>query len=231
MKSPLDEIFKSLSSLKEELNEQNKVNVKKRNLEKVKQFLLERKGLLNEDFKSQEQIYINQGNEPQIVKSYIERFRKIKDKNYRQLNDQVGGLENVKDRKNIDSYKTFKELETIVKKIQQGSLGDAYESFNKHFAKYSGGTALVQSSLDLCNEESLRNLIIVSDEVSWKEGSNLTGSISELSSKLSNKNSPEKSSERLFTSFSAAGSTRSSLRKRWSAGKRRSYLLLSNWVA
>ena len=49
MKSPLDEIFKSLGLLQEELNEQNKVNVKKRNLEKVKQFLLEKKGFLDEE--------------------------------------------------------------------------------------------------------------------------------------------------------------------------------------
>jgi hypothetical protein len=49
MKSPIDEIFKSLDSLKEELNEQNKVNVKKRNLEKVKRFLLEKELLLEKD--------------------------------------------------------------------------------------------------------------------------------------------------------------------------------------
>jgi hypothetical protein len=54
MNSPLDEIFKSLGSLKEELNEQNKVNVKKRNLEKVKRFLLERKTLLKEEVIPQE---------------------------------------------------------------------------------------------------------------------------------------------------------------------------------
>lgn len=48
MDSPVNEIFKSLSSLKEELNEQNKVNLKQKNLEKVKQFLLERK-LLKEN--------------------------------------------------------------------------------------------------------------------------------------------------------------------------------------
>jgi len=72
------------------------------------------KQFLDEDFKSQEQNYIKQGIRPQIVKSYIERFKTIRDKNYRQLNDQIHGLENVKDRKNIDSYKTFKELETIV---------------------------------------------------------------------------------------------------------------------
>ena len=101
----------SLTSLQKELNEQK---LKQKNLEKVKQFLFERKGFLDEDFKSQEQNYIKQGNDPQIVKTYIERFRKIRDKNYKQLNDQIGGLENVRDRKNIDSYKTFKELETIV---------------------------------------------------------------------------------------------------------------------
>lgn len=82
-----------------------------------------------------------------------------------------------------------KELSKIVKKIQDGCLNEAYELFNKHFAKYSGGTALVQSAIDLCDADAeLKNLIIISDEVSWKEGSNLEGSISELSKKLSNKN-------------------------------------------
>jgi len=37
--SPLNEIFNSLSSLKDELNEQNKENVKAKNLNKVKQYL------------------------------------------------------------------------------------------------------------------------------------------------------------------------------------------------
>jgi len=88
-----------------------------------------------------------------------------------------------------DLNKDIKELENIVKKIQQGSFGDAYAAFNKHFEKYSGGTALVQSATDLCDEdEEIKNLIIISDEVSWVEGKNLTGSISELSKKLSNKN-------------------------------------------
>jgi hypothetical protein len=81
------------------------------------------------------------------------------------------------------------ELANVVKKIQQGSFKDAYEAFDKHFAKYSGGTALVQSAKDLCDEDAeLKNLIIISDEISWKEGSDLTSHISELSKKLSNKN-------------------------------------------
>lgn len=47
MKSPLDEIFKSLTSLQGELNEQNKENVKKSNLEKVNNFI--KKKILNEN--------------------------------------------------------------------------------------------------------------------------------------------------------------------------------------
>ena len=88
-----------------------------------------------------------------------------------------------------DLNKDEKELSKVVKKIQEGCIAEAYDLFNKHFAKYSGGTALVQSASDLCDEDKeLRNLIIISDEVSWKEGHNLEGSISELSKKLSNKN-------------------------------------------
>jgi len=88
-----------------------------------------------------------------------------------------------------DLNKDEKELANIVKKIQQGSFSDAYKAFNIHFDKHSGGTALVQSASDLCDQdEEIKNLIIISDEVSWKEGHNLEGSISELSKKLNNKN-------------------------------------------
>jgi hypothetical protein len=109
IETPMNEIFKSLTSLQEELKKQ-------KNLEKVKQFLLEKKGFISEDFKSQEQNYINQGFNRNIVKSYIERFRKIKDKNYKQIDSQDlnDTLKNVKDRRNIDSYKTFEQLETFV---------------------------------------------------------------------------------------------------------------------
>ncbi len=39
MKTPLDEIFKSLTSLQENLNEENKKNIKQRNLDKIENYL------------------------------------------------------------------------------------------------------------------------------------------------------------------------------------------------
>ena len=82
-----------------------------------------------------------------------------------------------------------KTLNDVVKKIQQGSFKDAFDVFDKHFQKYSGGTALVQSAIDLCDKnKEIKNLILVSDEISWKEGSDLRSNIADLSKKLSGKN-------------------------------------------
>ena len=47
MKTPLEELFNSFDNLKKELNEQNKENVKKKNLEKVNNFI--KKKMLNEN--------------------------------------------------------------------------------------------------------------------------------------------------------------------------------------
>jgi hypothetical protein len=47
MKTPLEELFNSFNNLKIELNEQNKENVKKSNLEKVNNFI--KKKILNEN--------------------------------------------------------------------------------------------------------------------------------------------------------------------------------------
>jgi len=81
------------------------------------------------------------------------------------------------------------QLRKVVEKIQNGSIQEAYKLFNKHFEEHSGGTALLESAMKLCDDDSeIKNLIIISDEVSWKEGSDLRGSISELSKKLANKN-------------------------------------------
>ncbi len=47
MKTPLEELFNSFNNLKKELNEQNKENVKRNNLEKVNNFI--KKKMLNEN--------------------------------------------------------------------------------------------------------------------------------------------------------------------------------------
>jgi hypothetical protein len=74
MNSPLNEIFESLTSLKEELTSQNKENLKQKNLEKVKQFLLERE-LLSE--KDNRQVIVNKLGLPQEVADFA---HKISDK-------------------------------------------------------------------------------------------------------------------------------------------------------
>ena len=82
----------------------------------------ERKHILSlynlvEDFKSQKIKFIEQGYDEQIVNKYLNNFREIKDKKYKvAANAEIDNL-NVpigNDRFNIDNYKTFKELESLV---------------------------------------------------------------------------------------------------------------------
>jgi hypothetical protein len=71
--------------------------------------------LLNEDFKSQTQKFISQNYEPEIVKSYIERFKHIRDNKYREaLNPDLNIDVPVEKRFDIDAYKTFQALEIFV---------------------------------------------------------------------------------------------------------------------
>jgi hypothetical protein len=71
--------------------------------------------LLNEDFKSQTQNFIKQGYSADIVKDYIERFKYIRDKNFKELySDKIDIPVAKEQRNNIDSYKQFNHLETIV---------------------------------------------------------------------------------------------------------------------
>lgn len=73
------------------------------------------KDLLNEDFKSQTQKFISQGYEPEIVRSYIEKFKYIRDGKYREaLNPDLNINVPVEKRFDIDAYPTFNSLETLV---------------------------------------------------------------------------------------------------------------------
>jgi len=73
------------------------------------------KDLLNEDFKTQTQKFISQGYDAEIVKSYIDKFKHIRDAKYREaLNPELNINVPVEKRFEIDAYPTFNALETLV---------------------------------------------------------------------------------------------------------------------
>ena len=76
--------------------------------------ILSEEQLLNEDFKTQRDKFIQQGIEPDAVDYYLNTFKNIKDKKYKQINDPIPNLEHIKDRTNIDAFKIWKELEDFV---------------------------------------------------------------------------------------------------------------------
>ena len=79
-----------------------------------KEWLLTEEQIFNEDFKTQREKFIQQGIQPPAVDYYLNNFKIIKDKKYKQINDPIKGLEHIKDRTNIDAYKIWKELEDFV---------------------------------------------------------------------------------------------------------------------
>jgi lambda repressor-like predicted transcriptional regulator len=76
--------------------------------------ILSEEQLFNEDFKTQREKFIQQGIEPDAVDYYLNTFKNIKDKKYKQINDPIPNLEHIKDRTNIDAFKIWKELEDFV---------------------------------------------------------------------------------------------------------------------
>jgi hypothetical protein len=86
-----------------------------------------------------------------------------------------------------DSLRTLKE-EALVKYIKSGQLKKAHDVLEERFKKFAGGTAL----LDSIEQASTNNLIagtliVVSDEVSWKEGGDLRGKVDEIDKMLKGK--------------------------------------------
>ena len=79
-----------------------------------KQWLLSEEQIFNEDFKTQREKFIQQGIEPDAVDYYLNTFKTIKDKKYKQINDPIPNLDHIKDRTNIDAFKIWKELEDFV---------------------------------------------------------------------------------------------------------------------
>ncbi len=100
MKTPLDELFNSFNNLKKELNEQNKENIKRKNLEKVKQFLLEKFGAEN--------IYSSVEATTKALKSIMDDFNAYIGRNF---NDESGG-------KSISSHQKMRHARNrLIKKL------------------------------------------------------------------------------------------------------------------
>lgn len=73
--------------------------------------------LLMEDFKSQRKKFIEQGYEPGIVDTYLKDFDEIRKSKFKEAREsEIQGLNVPKGdaRFNVDSYKTFRELEILV---------------------------------------------------------------------------------------------------------------------
>ena len=79
-----------------------------------KEWLLSEERIFNEDFKTQREKFIQQGIEPEKVDYYLDKFEMFKDKKYKEINDPIKGLEHIKDKTNINAYKTFQELKILV---------------------------------------------------------------------------------------------------------------------
>ena len=71
--------------------------------------------LITEDFKTQTKKFITQGYDLEIVKTYIDKFKHIRDKKFKELFDPEVRVEVPVDRRqDIDAYKNFHDLEIIV---------------------------------------------------------------------------------------------------------------------
>jgi hypothetical protein len=92
-------------------------------------FLGENYNSLNEDFNSQKIKFINQGYDEKIVNRYIEDFKELRNKKFKEAKDaNIEGLRVPagESRFNIDNYQTFKELELIVDYVAgQRNFGSA----------------------------------------------------------------------------------------------------------
>lgn len=86
--------------------------------------------LLAENYKTQTVNFIKQGIDADIVKQYIEKFKIIKDKGYKELfSDKVDVNVPSNRRGDIDAYKKFSDLEVVVDYVSgQRAVGTAISS-------------------------------------------------------------------------------------------------------
>lgn len=91
----------------------------------------------------------------------------------------------------IDTYlfsdELYDDYKSIGKELCKGNISKAKELLNDGYSEHSSGTALIDSLNELLKLNPARNIIVISDEVSWKEGSDLIPLIKKLNLDLSSK--------------------------------------------
>jgi hypothetical protein len=72
---------------------------------------------------------------------------------------------------------------TIIENIRKGQISTAFKKLRTH-----GSTGLVQSTLELLNKDKeINTLIVISDEVSWVEGSDIDYQMKQVEKELKNR--------------------------------------------
>lgn len=95
--------------------------------------------LLAEDFKSQTKKYLTQGIEPDVISAYIEKFKYIRDKKFKEMFDSNLEISvPIDKRNNIDAYTDFHELEQLVDYVGGRRQGVATLSTTKEEIEVDG---------------------------------------------------------------------------------------------
>ena len=113
--------------------------------------------LLTEDFNTQKAKYTAQGINPAIVDKYLADFRIIKDKKYKQINDPIHGLENIRNRVDIDAYSDFRQLETLVDYVKGQT--DVAGKLNYKNLKFGGTPIYEDQNIQIFYADSPRACI------------------------------------------------------------------------
>ena len=81
-----------------------------------------------------------------------------------------------------------KDLNGQIKDIKKGMISRAYKDFNDYAQHFMGGTSLLSSTRELVKQHEEKNIVIISDEVTWREGDDLRGEIDDISDLTKDRN-------------------------------------------
>ena len=114
--------------------------------------------VLNEDFKTQTRKFISQGIEPEIVKSYIDKFKNIRDNKYKEMFDKNLDIPVEPNKRNdIDAYADFHDLEMLVDYV--GGKRPVSTSMSKETIEVTGEPIFKDDNFEVYYADSPRACI------------------------------------------------------------------------